>query len=106
MRPLLRSVYLFSPLSVDYRLAAADSQVNPAVADAEVAQLDLGEPVRQLRTQIEPLVGGVGFEPEESTHEMDDGSRRPGLGTLAPRYWTGNDPSSSSRPPNTSGRRP
>ena len=55
------------------------------MADAQVGQFDLVEPVGQCRPQHEALVRGVGFEAEEGAEEVDDRSRGPGLRDVGPQ---------------------
>ena len=57
------------------------------------------------RDERKDMVGGVGVESGEPLMRCTTAAEAQAWGTLAPRYWTGKLPASSSRPAKSSGSR-
>lgn len=71
--------YLLGDLPARAIAFAPEMEAERIGTDVELAHLDVGEPIRECRPDVELAVGSVGAEPEDCLEHMKDAARCPGL---------------------------
>src|SRR5947209_8395147 len=59
---------------------APEAQVQPGIAYSQAVEVEVGQPLGELRVHVQPVVWSIRPQAEQRLQEVEGGAGRPGLG--------------------------